>query len=287
MIEEWRNWIPGYMLSSQGHVKRCKTWIPHSRKQNSGYYLSEHILKLSKSGTVSIHDKTYQIDEELVKLFLRPLMPTEYIEHVDGDTCNMAIDNLRIRDLADSAFEWRCIPNFQDRYLVNNHGDVIRCRHINKGVLYKAMKMKPKEDSDGYQRVSLTSPVTGRSREWGLHQLVAQAFIPNPENKPTVNHIDGDKHNNSVSNLEWASVQEQNIHAIASGLREGTMKAARAVSKAKISRPVRCIELNRVFSSCIEAERQLNLGSTAVYYSIHRNRPTVQGYTFEYVSIEN
>lgn len=57
------------------------------------------------------------------------------------------------------------------------------------------------------------------SRRWYVHVVVAQAFIPNPQKKPFVNHKDGNKHNNKVGNLEWVTCLENNLHAIFTGLR--------------------------------------------------------------------
>lgn len=57
-------------------------------------------------------------------------------------------------------------------------------------------------------------------KDYLVHRLVALAFIPNPENKATVNHIDGDRFNNHKSNLEWNTHQENNLHAYTIGLRD-------------------------------------------------------------------
>lgn len=74
----------------------------------------------------------------------------------------------------------------------------------------------------GYVRVELWE--NGKGRKYLVHRLVAQAFIPNPERKPQVNHIDGDKSNNKISNLEWVTQSENQIHAYRCGLQRGYKK---------------------------------------------------------------
>lgn len=103
---------------------------------------------------------------------------------------------------------WKPISGFEQFYAVSNTG---RVQNINTG-----RDLKPFVNDNGYGSVKLFN---GKSkREAKVHRLVAEAFIPNPENKPQVNHIDRNKLNNNVSNLEWVTNKENFDHAVRTGL---------------------------------------------------------------------
>lgn len=76
----------------------------------------------------------------------------------------------------------------------------------------------PVISKDGYLMLNWKT-LDGKQHSKPIHRIVAEAFIPNPEQKDTVNHIDGDKKNNSATNLEWATRSEQLTHAYIHGLR--------------------------------------------------------------------
>ena len=97
---------------------------------------------------------------------------------------------------------WKDIEGYEGFYSVSNLGRVYSRR--------RERFLTPIITKMGYQRVHLS--VDGNVETRAIHRLVAQAFIPNPENKPTVNHINEVKTDNRVENLEWATNLEQNIH---------------------------------------------------------------------------
>lgn len=99
----------------------------------------------------------------------------------------------------------------------------------------KGKKITPALDKYGYYRVTFSS--LGERHSYYVHRLVAMAFIPNPENKPTVNHINGVKTDNRVENLEWATQKEQKIHSIANHLCDKNTLALK-LSNERISRKV-------------------------------------------------
>lgn len=86
-----------------------------------------------------------------------------------------------------------------------------------QGKFYPTKRVKCSTDSDGYLVCHLN--IDGKRSHHKLHRLVAQLYIPNPNNLPQVNHKDGDKTNNSPDNLEWCTAKENTIHAVKIGLR--------------------------------------------------------------------
>lgn len=116
---------------------------------------------------------------------------------------------------------WQAIPGFGNKYQVSDTGMV---QNKNTGQI-----LKPILKSDGYLAVNLSH--RNKAKMVFVHRLVAEAFIPNPKNLPVVNHIDGNKANPCVANLEWVSFSENSHHAYRTGLSHVLDKCKAAVSK--------------------------------------------------------
>jgi hypothetical protein len=113
-----------------------------------------------------------------------------------------------------------------EHYLIGDNGTIIRLAYcpypeMKKGrKSYQERLLKTSVDKHGYVRADLC--LNGVRKALKVHRLVATAFIPNPNNKPYINHKDGNKKNNNVNNLEWCSPSENNFHAFATGLKKPT-----------------------------------------------------------------
>lgn len=104
---------------------------------------------------------------------------------------------------------WKKIKN-RSNYSVNENGEI---RNDISGKIKSAYVCK----GNGYYYVDLWE--NNKCKKMQLHRIIAEAFIPNPENKPTVDHVDGDRKNNSIDNLRWATYSEQNSRFNTHGVR--------------------------------------------------------------------
>lgn len=98
---------------------------------------------------------------------------------------------------------WRDVVGYEGRYQASDLGNI-------KSLISNKI-LKPRIDKNGYFKVILYTG-NGDKKEFRLHRLIAETFIPNPENLPCVNHIDEDKTNNAVDNLEWCTVAYNNTY---------------------------------------------------------------------------
>lgn len=117
---------------------------------------------------------------------------------------------------------WKDIKGYEGYYQVSNFGNVRSLDRFDGVHDRKGTKIKPNLKQNGYLQVGLRKH---NKRKWfGIHRLVATHFLRNPNNKPQVNHIDCNKQNNNVSNLEWVTGKENQEHAVKHGLRASMPK---------------------------------------------------------------
>lgn len=179
---------------------------------------------------------------------------------------------------------WKDVIGYEGIYQVSNTGKIKRIGvYTNQfGKTWEAERvLKPATKPKGYMFVQLSKD--GKASPKHVHRLVAEAFTPNPQNKPTVNHKNGDKSNNSVENLEWATYTENNMHSVRI-LGNGKQK------EYAVKKPVLQYDLNGKFiaeyPSYREAQRQTGINSIDVVCRGERQKgrkqKTVGGYVWRY-----
>lgn len=144
--------------------------------------------------------------------------------------------------------KWKPIKNFEGLYEVSDKGNV---RSLDRTVLksdgrkqrFKGKTLVPAKNNGGYLHVDLRN--CGKRKIARVNRLVADAFIDNKYNKPQVNHIDGDKTNNHVNNLEWCTSSENVKHAVKTGLFDKQMVSIEVLGKVYKSKNEACRTLGK------------------------------------------
>lgn len=187
--------------------------------------------------------------------------------------------------------QWKDIEGFEGLYQISSYGRVKRLSKLihNEGLLNKSkeyyskeMILKPAYISKGYRGVTLTKE--GKRYPKKIHRLVAQAFIPNPCKKPQVNHIDCDKSNNHVTNLEWVSQYMNMLHAKEHGLlniEKATMVKYHPVAQYDLSG-----NLIKEWKSLKEASESLGKPSGNIYKCCQRKIKSAYGFIWKYIEGE-
>lgn len=173
---------------------------------------------------------------------------------------------------------YKDIPGYEGRYQVSNLGNV---KSLNYQNTHKAKVMTPIAHHRGYMIIHL-----GQENIKFIHTLVAKAFIPNPEGKKYVNHIDGNKHNNIVTNLEWVTSKENVNHAIRTGLRNPdhyyrAMGVERANARA-IEQYTKDGQFVKRWDCISDAARAFNCKPSTIINNASGRLLTARGYVWKY-----
>lgn len=176
---------------------------------------------------------------------------------------------------------YKDIEGFEGLYQVSNLGNVLSLNYLNQ----KHPKiLKPIRHHLGYQMVHLRKDCKTHIKM--IHVLVAKAFIPNPDKKPIVNHIDGNKAHNTVDNLEWVTYKENTQHAIRIGIHDPkAIRPNRGKDNAN-SKPILQYSLDGEFIKrwdCIsDASRYIGCNPCMLINNASGRIKTAKGYVWKY-----
>jgi len=169
----------------------------------------------------------------------------------------------------------RTISGYEGFYAVNSNSEIFN--------LKTGIKKKPSLSNCGYYVVDLFK--NGERETLLVHRIVAKAFLDNKEFKPTVNHKDGNKLNNKVSNLEWATYSANHKHSYRELGRKAGMTGRYGALNAKSKRVAMCDKNNNLlkeYESIMSVERETGISNNSIVNCLKGRSETAGGYKWRY-----
>lgn len=158
------------------------------------------------------------------------------------------------------------VPGYEGLYQITTNGELYS-KATNK-------RRKTEVSRNGYERVCLWRD--GKAKHYSIHRIVALAFIPNPDNLDMINHIDGNKLNNTVTNLEWCNASQNMRHAYANNLV--------SLKTRKVAQYTKNLTLIRIWNGITEASKALKINHANIVTVCQQttNRRYAGGYIWRY-----
>lgn len=183
--------------------------------------------------------------------------------------------------------EWKDIKDYEGLYQISNLGRIKSLKRYKKNhsktQMIEEKILLPHSTRTGYICVCLCKDAKPKQKT--IHRLVAEAFIPNPENKEEVNHIDGDKTNNRVENLEWCTRCENIQHSFKNGFHKLSSERIEKLMKScikKVNQYSKQGEFIKTWESIAQAGRELNINHASISACCKGKLKTSGKYIWEY-----
>lgn len=162
---------------------------------------------------------------------------------------------------------WKDIKGYEGLYQISSYGNV---RSLPRQKTKGGLLSKAKNGRNGYYFVNLYA--NGIGKRYFVHKLVAQAFIPNPKNKPQINHKNGNKLDNYATNLEWVTCKENIEHAYRHQLH-----------KTKQVIQVKDNKIVKVYRNSLFASKKTGIIQSSIWYCLNGRQKTAGGFEWCYV----